>query len=294
MDCSIMQYLRHTKNWKKKPSCLSEIQLNRGPCILFRNLTSFTLQPCLPDIIPFLFFPSQQSAWKELSEFSLLPLLFLFHTVSKLTSFTSTPETDGLHAVYWSMRLVLFPSVFQVPGAYNSYLSQSWYLINVYLMNALMYLQYYQMSQFSANLFAIPWDSQCWNWNCSLSYTYNTPCSNYRSKSLSHSTLFTATFFFTATVSRHTKQHLPSFYGITKHNEAGRWTSPYRTDSGESLSCFFSVLSIASSLFQVSRASPSSSLPHEHLGKELRGKGGLNAQRYSPSAGGHGGTGLVP
>ena len=72
--------------------------------------------------------------------------------MSKLTSFTSTPETDGLHAVYWSMRLVLFPSVFQVPGAYNSYLSQSWYSINVFLMKALMYLQYYQMSQFSANL----------------------------------------------------------------------------------------------------------------------------------------------
>ena len=113
------------------------------------------------------------------------------------------------------------------------------------------------------------------------------PCSNYRSDSLSHSTLFTATS------SRHTKQHLalPSFYGITKHNEAGRQTSPHRTDSGESLS---SVLSIASSPFQVSRASPSSSLPHEHLGKELSGKAGLNAQRYSPSAGGHGGTGLVP
>ena len=120
-DCSTMQYLRHTKNWKQSlPTCL-KFNLIRFPVFYLATLHHSPYSPVFQ--LPSLFFPSQQSAWKQLSEFSLLsisPLLVLFHSVSKLTSFTSTPETDGLHAVYWSMKLVLFPSVFQVPGAYNS------------------------------------------------------------------------------------------------------------------------------------------------------------------------------
>lgn len=95
-------------------------------------------------------------------------------------------------------------------------------------------------------------NSQCWSWNCSLSYTHNTPCSNYRSDSLNPPTLFTATF------SRHTKQHLaiPSFYGITGTMKQGDGASPCRTDSGKSRSCFCSVLSIASSSFPAVQSLP--------------------------------------